>query len=116
MKTSKQRSIQILLYLKAAIWIYLGIMYFSYVGSPNAFVPLWAVIGLFIANALISIFLAWKFTTGKLIYYYAIFFFILMNILLTITDQFGLWDAVSLIIDIGIIGLLLTSRVIVKSK
>ncbi len=101
----------ILLLAKSLIWFALGIVYFAQRGGLQDFrVSTLAVSLLMFADALIYLFVAWGIRRrSKPIFLFALFF-VTINAVLAITDQFGLLDLLVLLPDLVILALLLATR------
>ncbi|MBU1151336.1 hypothetical protein KJ632_00740 [Patescibacteria group bacterium] len=104
------KTVQALLSAKAIIWIFLGISYAIYQTSGNSYIPIYVIVSIFFVNALISAFLAWKVVSKKVLYFYLILLFTLINIFLTFADQVGVWDLIVFGFDISILSLLFFSK------
>jgi hypothetical protein len=61
-------------------------------------------------NAFVMMFIAWGIGRRQRAYYYLALAVILANILLTITDEFGLFDLIVLLLNLAILFLLLAGR------
>lgn len=103
----------------AAVWVILGINSFINLltgeGEPKMY--MWVVTGLMFANALVMVWLGWGIGRQLRCIFYLAVAYMVMNIILTITDDFGLADLIYLILSIGLLGLLLaTSRYYPKNE
>lgn len=103
----------------AAVWVVLGIIslvsLFTGEGDPEMY--MWVVMGLIFANALVMVWLGWGIGGQSRCIFYQAVAYMVVNIILTITDDFGLADLIYLILSIGLLGLLLaTSRYYPKRK
>jgi hypothetical protein len=112
-KTFKSmRAAQILLYINAAIWIFLGIATLLRMSqtNPESLFMLWIIAILMAGNAGMMLLSGWGLGTGRRLFYYLALAVMAINIILTFTDQFGLLDLLTLGIDLAILGLLIASR------
>lgn len=103
---------QILLILEGAIWLLLGAWYLA-LQFTEARVPstcAWIVAGLMFVNALAMLSLAWGIGRRQRAYYYSALAVILVNILLSVTDEFGLFDLIILLLNLAILLLLFAGR------
>ena len=106
------RAAQILFFLNAAIWLVLGIISLFRIphnGQGQYLVPI--IIGILMfgnagAMALCGILLGKQ----RRSFLYLAVGVLAINILLTITDQFGVLDLITLIIDVILLGLLFLTR------
>jgi len=106
------RSAQALFLLNTLIWLILGVV--SLVRATNGYpgkVVMAAVIGVMMfGNALLMLISGlWIGKSRKLSFFFALAV-LAINIILTFTDQFGLTDFGTLVIDLTILGLLLAAR------
>ena len=111
-RSSFLRSAQVLLYINAAIWLILGIATLLRVSqnNPESTFSLWIIAILMAGNAGMMFLCGWGLGTGHRLVYYLALAVMAVNILLTFTDQFGLLDFLTLVIDLAILALLISSR------
>ena len=111
-RSSFLRSAQVLLYINAAIWLILGIATLLRVSqnNPESTFSLWIISILMAGNAGMMLLCGWGLGTGHRLFYYLALAVMAVNILLTFTDQFGLLDFLTLVIDLAILALLISSR------
>jgi hypothetical protein len=98
--------------LNAAIWIALGIVTVTRMAGSSSGSPLvaWIIAALMAGNAAAMLWLGVRLVKAGRRTYVMALAFLLVNILLTITDQFGLWDGITLAIDGILLALLVVSR------
>jgi len=65
---------------------------------------------LMFVNALLLIWIAWGIGTGNKLYYFFGILVLAGNIFLTFTDEFGLFDLLTLIVNIILLVLLIVTR------
>jgi lysylphosphatidylglycerol synthetase-like protein (DUF2156 family) len=101
---------QILFFIDAAIWVVFLILFVSDQAQPGEMVSSWVIPILMAGNALAM--LACGIGLGKRsrFFYYLSLAVIGVNILLTVTDQVGLFDYITLLLDLVILTLLVASR------
>jgi len=112
-KLSKaMRAAQILLYINAAIWMILGIVTPLRVSqnNPESTIILWIIAILMAGNAGMMLLCGWGLGTDHRLFYYLALIVMAVNIILTFTDQFGLLDFLTLVIDLAILALLIACR------
>ena len=111
-RSSYLRSAQVLLYINAAVWLILGILTLLRVSqnNPESTFSLWIISILMAGNAGMMLLCGWGLGTGHRLFYYLALAVMAVNILLTFTDQFGLLDFLTLVIDLAILALLISSR------
>jgi hypothetical protein len=102
------RVLKILLYLNAAIWLGFGVATawrMTYAGSMGLLGV--TVVGvLMLGNAAAFALAGWGIGRGRKLMEYFALALLAVNILLTFTDQVGLLDWLTLILDVVILGLL----------
>lgn len=96
------KAARVLFFLMGAVWLLFGLI--TLFPNPAA---AWNVALLMFINAALLFFIGWG--IGKQIrrYYYFGILFIAANIFLTVTDEFGLFDVITLAIDLILLVLLL---------
>jgi hypothetical protein len=106
------RAAQILFYANAAIWLALGITTLARLasGATDTSITMWVVGVLVFGNAgamlLAGIGIGWP---RRLFYLFALAV-LAVNIILTFTDQVGILDVLTLLVDLALVGLLIVSR------
>ena len=70
----------------------------------------WILVVLMVGNGLLLIGTGWGVYQRRPLFYWFGLVWLLVNIILTFTDQFGFFDLVTLFIDLGIVGLLVFRR------
>jgi hypothetical protein len=105
-------AVQALFVLNAVIWIFLGALYLWQFSSDSGGLSYadWIVAGLMFANALAMLLLALIIGKRRRIYYFLALAVLAVNILLTVTDEFGLLDLVVLLLGLAILVLLVGGR------
>ncbi len=104
--------------LVAVIWFILGVVSLIRLQSNSA-VPMMtaSIIAIMMfGNAAALLVCAWGVTTGKQWGYLLAIAVLLINILLTFTDQVGLMDLLTVLIDIGLLLLLVIKRAVFFPK
>jgi hypothetical protein len=106
------RAAQILFYINAAVWLALGVFTLARLenGATGQSISMWVVGILVLGNAaamlLAGIVIGWP---RKLFYLFALAV-LGVNIVLTFTDQVGIWDILTLLVDLTLLGLLIVGR------
>jgi hypothetical protein len=98
--------------LNAVIWLAFGIVSLvRLAGSPSSqTITLLVVAILMFANVGTMLLSAWLIGKRKKLFYGLALAILLVNIVLTFTDQFGLFDLLTLIIDLILLAILLVKR------
>jgi hypothetical protein len=103
---------QALLFLNAFIWLVFGVISLVRVmdGYPEKAVTVVVIGVMMFGNALLMLVSGlWIGKARKLSFFFALSV-LAINIILTFTDQFGVYDFATLVIDLIILGLLLAAR------
>lgn len=106
------KAAQVLFFLMGAIWISFGTAaLIKLVNSDtNPTITLWVVGLLMFGNAGAFLFLGWGIGRQNKIFFYLGILVLVVNILLTVTDEFGAFDLITLIIDLVLLVLLIITR------
>jgi hypothetical protein len=70
----------------------------------------WIIAGLMFINGAVLIWIGWGLREARRFYFYLALLVLVGNILLTITDEFGIFDLVTFMIAISLLILLLVTR------
>jgi len=103
---------QALFFLNAAIWLLFGV--FSLVRmatrNPDQAMTVWIVAILMFGNAGAMLWAGVGLGKQQKRFYYLAILVLAVNILLTVTDQFGIFDFITLMMDAVLLGLLIATR------
>ena len=121
-KNSIQDTDQIPASVKAARWLFilLGILWLVIgtwsimrIGSSGGNMSgtiLWVIAVLMYLNSALLIWIGWRIGKGLKLYYYFGILVLSGNIFLTLTDEFGVFDLIVLVIAVGLFILLIVTR------
>ncbi len=103
---------QVLFFLNAVIWAVIGIVSLTRLGSTPSDQPATALILsiLMFGNAAAMLGCGWAIGRQKKLYIYLAMIVLIVNLSLTVTDQFGLWDLITMLIDLVLLVLLVLLR------
>jgi len=103
---------QALFFLLAAIWLLIGILSLVRManGATDQTITMWVVAVLVAANAGAMLIAGLGLRSRHKVFYYFALVLLVANIVLTVTDQFGLLDLVTLLMDAGLFALLIATR------
>ncbi len=101
---------QVLFFLNAAIWVFFLFLFLSDQVTPGDPISSWLVPILMVGNAIAMLVCGLGLRKRTRFFYYLAVLVIGINILLTFTDQVGLFDYLTLLIDLVILVLLVASR------
>ena len=105
------RIIQTLLYIKSLIWLVFSIYtWVEYSGSHVKSVSMVTLIVLLFLNAILFAVFSFLIEKKKKWLFYLIVLFLLANIVLTVTDQVGIFDVLVLVIDFMLLNLVFLKR------
>lgn len=93
--------------LTASLWLFFAALSLARFESSTG---KWIVTGLMFANAALLFFVGWGVRAGKHGFYYLALAVLGINLLLTVTDQFGLFDLIYLVVAGVLFGLLIATR------
>jgi hypothetical protein len=99
--------------LMGVVWLAFGVWSIMRIGEVSSNVPievLWIVAILMFVNAFLLFWVGWGIARGNSVYYYFGILLLAGNIFLTFTDEFGLFDILTLIIDVILLVLLIAGR------
>ena len=99
--------------LLGAIWLLFGVWSITRIsaGGGNLSSMMLAVITLLMfINAAVLIWIGWGIGKGYRLYYYFGLLVLAGNIFLTLTDEFGVYDLITLILAVGLLILLIVTR------
>jgi hypothetical protein len=101
---------RVLFALNAAAWILLGILSLIRLDPAEENAVRWVVAILMFGNAAAMAWLAWVLGKRRTLWYWAAVAVVAVNVLLSVTDQFGLLDLAVLLVDGMLLLLLLAAR------
>ena len=99
--------------LLGVTWLVFGVWSITRIGNPGSSVPVavfWIIAILMFVNALLLIWVGWGIGRGNRLYFYFGFLLLAGNIFLTFTDEFGLFDLLTLIINVVLLVLLIVGH------
>lgn len=96
----------------AIIWVGIGVVSLSRVGSGSIVQPgmAWVISILMFGNAAAMLWSGWAIGRKKMLFIYLAMIVLIVNLSLTATDQFGFWDLITLLIDLVLLVLLVVIR------
>jgi hypothetical protein len=106
------RLVQALFLLIAVIWVLFGVLNLSKMirGITVPTFTAWVVMLLMFVNGGVMLWIRWGLGRGKRGLFTIAIVFLATNIILTVTDEFGVYDLVTLLIDAVILVLLIATR------
>lgn len=109
---SKVVVIRWLFVLLGVIWFLLGVgsVLRVYTTSTNIAGIGWIIASLMFVNSAVLFLIGWGINRGNKLYFYLALIVLAGNIILTVTDEFGLLDMITLVVDNVLLILLLVTR------
>ena len=106
------RAAQILFYLNAAIWLVLGVSTLVRLasGESDQSTSMWVVGVLVLGNAAAMLLAGIALGKPRWPFYAFALAVLVVNIVLTFTDQFGILDLLTLLVDLALLGSLIVAR------
>ncbi len=105
------RTAQALFFLNAAIWLAFGVWSLVRLsGSSGQALTLWIVAILMFGNVGAMLLSGVGLGTRQRRFFYLAVAVLAVNIVLTVTDEFGIFDGITLAVDLALLGLLMASR------
>lgn len=98
------KTIQILLYLQALVWLVFGM--FTWANYPENH---W-LLGLLVLNAILFAGFSYLIVKKNEWLFYFLIAFLIANIVLTLTDQVGVFDGIVLVLDFAVLNLVILYR------
>lgn len=106
------RVIQLLFYLNAAIWLVFGLISLYRIGSGESayLITMFVIAVLMFGNVMALLIAGYVVRWPRKHWFWLATAVILINIILTFTDQMGVFDLLTLFLDVIILGLLIANR------
>jgi hypothetical protein len=101
---------QVIFYINAAIWLFFLYLFISDQVTPGDSISSWVIPILMVGNAIAMLVCGLGLRKRNRFFYYLAVVVIGINILLTLTDQVGLFDYLTLLIDLMLLILLFAAR------
>ena len=100
---------QILFFVNAAVWLVFGVLSFTQIrASIRDFRLVYSV--LMVANAAVMLWFGFMIIRAQAHIFFLAILYIALNVVLSITDQFGWIDAIILLLNLTILGLVFVTR------
>lgn len=99
-----------LFFLNAAVWLAFGVASLLFRALDGGSLARWVITVMMIANAAVMLWFGMKIVTGQNWVFFLAILYIALNVVLSITDQFGWIDALILLLNLCLLGLLFLTR------
>lgn len=105
-----RRQAQVLFFFNAAIWLMICFWTLVRAQGGEQAITAWVITLLMLGNTAAFVIAGFGIGKSNRLFYYFGLAVLVVNILFTITDQFGMLDLITLIIDLVLLGVLITIR------
>ena len=99
-----------LFFLNAAVWLAFGISSLFFRAINDGGMVRWVITILMIANAVVMFWFGVMIVSGRNWVFFLAILYVALNVVLSITDQFGWIDAIILLLNLCLLGLLFVVR------
>ena len=109
---SSVKAAQVLFFILGTIWIVFGAASLIRMANSgtNPTITLWVIAVLMFGNAGALIFVGWGIGKRLKLFFYLGILVLAANTFLTVTDEFGVFDLITLILDLALLVLLIVTR------
>lgn len=97
-------------FLNAAVWLAFGISSLLLRAIDEGSLTRWVITIMMIANAIVMIWFGVMIVTGRKWVFFLAILYMALNVVLSIADQFGWVDALILLLNLIVLGLLFVTR------
>ncbi len=101
---------RILFFVNAVFWLILGMLSLSFRALDDGSLARWVITVLMLINGLVMIWFGIMIISGSSLVFTLAILYMSLNVVLSITDQFGWVDALILLLNLCLLGSLLVSR------
>jgi hypothetical protein len=110
-QTSKMLKLtRYMFFLNAAVWLAFGVSSLLFRALDGGSLARWVITAMMIANAIVMIWLGVMIVSGRKWVFFLAILYMVLNVVLSITDQFGWIDAIILILNLVVLGMLFVTR------
>jgi len=110
-QTSKMlKLIRTLFFLNAAVWLAFGVSSLLFRALDGGSLTRWVITAMMIVNAAVMIWLGVMIVSGRNWVFFLAILYMALNVVLSITDQFGWIDAIILLLNLIVLGMLFLAR------
>lgn len=104
--------VRALFLVNGLVWLLLGVLFIIRMDGGNSMgsTMRWVVFVLMLANGLAMFWIGWRIAQPDKRFYYLGIVVLAVNILLSITDEFGWLDLATMLVDVLLLGLLIATR------
>ena len=97
-------------FLNAAVWLAFGISSLLFRAIDEGSLTCWVITIMMLTNAIVMIWFGVMIVTGRNQIFFLAILYMALNVVLSITDQFGWIDALILLLNLIVLGLLFVTR------
>ena len=102
--------IRTLFFLNAAVWLAFGVSSLLFRALDGGSLTRWVITAMMIANAVVMIWFGVMIVSGRNWIFFLAILYMALNVVLSITDQFGWIDAIILLLNLIVLGMLFLTR------
>jgi hypothetical protein len=99
-----------LFFINAAVWLAFGISSLLFRALDEDTLTRWIITIMMIANAFVMIWFGVMIPSGRAWIFFLAILYMALNVILSITDQFGWIDALILLLNLCLLGMLFVAR------
>jgi len=99
-----------LFFLNAVVWLAFGVASLLSRALDNGSLARWVITVMMLANAAVMLWFGVKIVAGQNWVFFLAILYMALNVVLSITDQFGWTDALILLLNLCLLGLLFLTR------
>ena len=110
-QTSKMLKLtRTLFFFNAAVWLAFGVSSLLFRALDGGSLARWVITAMMIANAVVMAWFGVMIVSGRKWVFFLAILYMALNVVLSITDQFGWIDAVILLLNLIVLGMLFVTR------
>ena len=99
-----------LFFINAAMWLAFGVSSLLFRALDGGSLTRWVITIMMIANAVVMFWFAVMIVSGRNWVFFLAILYMALNVVLSITDQFGWIDAIILLLNLIVLGMLFVTR------
>ena len=108
--TNMLKLTRIIFFINAAVWLAFGVASLLFRAIDGGTLTRWVITVLMITNAIVMIWFGVMIVSGRNWVFFLAILYMAVNVVLSITDQFGWIDAIILLLNLCVLGMLFVTR------
>ena len=110
-QTSKMLKLtRTLFFINAVVWLAFGVSSLLFRALDGGSLTRWVITAMMVANAVVMIWFGVMIVSGRNWVFFLAILYMALNVVLSITDQFGWVDALILLLNLVVLGILFLAR------